>query len=322
MALFLAQSLIFKYFVSVVCSHVFSVVVDRASAATQGSFLSAGAASDNVEISELKRKQRESIQLLPLRFKDKQAEEEFVFNSRRLMEMRSIGLFVVKVLATTCVYGVLAVSGILQISAYVPDVLNQGLHATYAALMVLAVVSVLLPVVPWIKSRLEYSLYAIFFTETIVLALFVTTQKMSAYTDKTWELNFKSRQTEPSITSTSEDLCAESPLLTVHILAVELIMDAWVQFFMYFFIITVSIVLPSRVRVAAWVQVIVLLIYCIPVFTGQVYCRILLYPECVAFFFDLHWRVRVRSIQFWRHSTRTAFMKQKCLFARRQLPFV
>ena len=260
---------------------VFSaVVVDRSSAVTQWSFWSAGAASDSVEVSELKRQQRAAIQLFPLRFKDKHAEEEFVFNSSRLMEWRNICLFVFKIVATSCVYGILAASGSFAEGSYVPSAFIKGLHGVYVALIILAGLSLVVPTVPWIKHRLEYSLYFLLVTEAFVVAMFVTYEKVITYSNSKTDFDsYLWAAAQQVQDSKHEELCASSPKMTLFILSMELILDAWVQFFMYFFIITVSIVLPTRVRIAAWVQLGVLLMYFIPVFTGQFHCKILLYPE-------------------------------------------
>lgn len=252
-----------------------AVVVERSSRATQGSFWSVGAGSESAEINELTRHQRANIQLLPLRFKDKRDEEEFVFNSSRLMVWRNICLFVFKIISTSCVYGIIAGSRSFGKWSYVPSVFINGLHAIYAALIILAMFSLLLPFIPWIKHRLEFGMYGLLITETVLLAIFVTYEKVVNYSDTTIvQSTWKSDNTP-----TDDDLCTPNMKQTVFILSMELIMDSWVQFFMYFFIITVSIVLPTRVRIAGLVQAGVLSIYLVPIFAGQAYCRILLYPE-------------------------------------------
>lgn len=203
-----------------------------------------------------------------------------MFNSSRLMEWRNICLFVFKIIATTCVYGIIAISQAFGEWSYIPSPFINGLHLIYMALMVLAVLSVVVPMIPWVKHRLEYSLYGLLILESVCIAMFVTYEKGVAYSSRLSAFNRHIwSETEQVENSAGAELCTRSPRITVFILSMELIMDAWVQFFMYFFIITVSIVLPSRVRIAAWVQLGVLLIYCIPTFTGQAYCKILLYPE-------------------------------------------
>ncbi|XP_026189905.1 uncharacterized protein LOC34622994 [Cyclospora cayetanensis] len=255
------------------------VVVDHSSAATQGSFWSVGAGSENAEVSEIKRKQRASIQLLPLRFKDPHAEEEFVFNSSRLMIWRNICLFVFKILATTCVYGIVAASGAFGEWSYVPSSFISGLNVVYVTLLILAVLSLVVPMIPWLRARLEYSLYFLLICEALVLASFVTHEKVYSYTNSNDRFSANIWESRNEIALTGKEVCTSNPRLSVFVLSMELILDAWVQFFMYFFIITVSIVLPTRVRIAAWVQLAVLVIYCVPVFAGQAYCKILLYPE-------------------------------------------
>ncbi|KAL8426594.1 hypothetical protein Efla_005171 [Eimeria flavescens] len=252
------------------------VVVDRASKATQGSFWSTGAGSDNAEVSERTRHQRANIDLLPLRFKDKEFEEEYVFNSNRLWAWRNVCLFVFKVIALTCVYGITAATGESTANLSVPSVFVNGLNAVYGLLMGLAVVCFVLPFIPYVKHRLEFATYVLLIVEALILAVFLVYEKRTIYSDNHGSLD---RHLLGQEISTGEGLCVKSASSTLLILSMELIMDSWLQFFMYFFIITVSIMLPSRVRIASCVELTVLLIYATPIFTGQAYCRILLYPE-------------------------------------------
>ncbi|CDJ40036.1 3',5'--cyclic-nucleotide phosphodiesterase, putative [Eimeria tenella] len=249
------------------------------SAATQCSFYSTGAGSEAGEISELKRQQRANISLLPLRFKDEETENEFVYNSRRLMEWRSICLFCFKILATTCVYAILA-CGAFGHWTFVPESFILGLHGIYATLIFLATCSVLAPAIPWIRRRLEYWLYTILAVEAAAVVIFVTNEKLKIYPSHQYDpssmkLSVRSLSEEPA----GQGICTHNVNLAVFILSMELILDAWLQFFMYLFMVSVSVVLPTRVRIAAWVQLAVLLLYCLPVFIGQRYCHALLYPE-------------------------------------------
>ncbi|OEH75007.1 hypothetical protein cyc_06936 [Cyclospora cayetanensis] len=214
------------------------VVVDHSSAATQGSFWSVGAGSENAEVSEIKRKQRASIQLLPLRFKDPHAEEEFVFNSSRLMIWRNICLFVFKILATTCVYGIVAASGAFGEWSYVPSSFISGLNVVYVTLLILAVLSLVVPMIPWLRARLEYSLYFLLICEALVLASFVTHEKVYSYTNSNDRFSANIWESRNEIALTGKEVCTSNPRLSVFVLSMELILDAWVQFFMYFFIIT------------------------------------------------------------------------------------
>ncbi|KAL8433691.1 hypothetical protein ACSSS7_003721 [Eimeria intestinalis] len=205
--------------------------------ATQGSFWSLGAGSDNAEISERTRYQRAKIALLPLRFRDKEAEEEFVFNSSRLWVWRNICLFVFKVVATTCVYAITTSIGSFSSKSYVPDAFLNGVHTVYVALLFLAVASLLLPIIPVVKQRLEYATYALLITEALVLATFLVYEKVNTYSALPNSFN-RHLWTQPSEHSTGDTLCVKSPKLTLFIVSMELIMDSWIQFFMYFFMIT------------------------------------------------------------------------------------
>ncbi|KAL8447359.1 hypothetical protein Emed_004463 [Eimeria media] len=170
-----------------------AVVVDRPSGATQGSFWSLAAGSDNAEISERTRYQRAKITLLPLRFRDKEAEEEFVFNSSRLWVWRNVCLFVFKIVATTCVYAVTTAIGAFTGKSYVPDVFFK------------AVASLLLPIIPVVKQRLEYATYALLITEALVLAIFLVYEKANAYSALPNSFNIH-LWTQPAERSTGDTL--------------------------------------------------------------------------------------------------------------------
>lgn len=255
------------------------VVIERSSR-TQGSFWSTAAGSDKTERLEVTRNQRANIQLLPLRFKDEQDEEEFTFNNSRLMAWRNMCLCTFKIIATSCVYIIVATSGLLGEAAFVPKAFINYLHVVYGILLLLTAFSLFLPLIPCLKDRLEYSIYGVIILEALVIAAFMTYTKSRAYSNQKNAFNapvWNFIAEHPSLHVVK--IYSTPPPLLVYILSMELLMDSWVQFFMYFSIISISMVLPTRVRIAVFVQITILFVYSFPILTGQHYCGLLLYPE-------------------------------------------